>query len=81
MNPTVRGVATSKTVWLNVALAVFSVIELASANLTTLFGAKVTAAVLLLGSIINVALRAYTTASLTERGQASLDKAAEKANE
>jgi hypothetical protein len=80
MNATIRGAVGSKTVWLNVALAVFSVIELASANLTTLFGVKVTAGILLCGSLINVALRAYTSASLTERGQAALDRAAEKAD-
>ena len=80
MNPTIRGAVTSKTIWLNVGLAVFSAIELASANLTTLFGIKVTAGVLLVGSLINVALRAYTSASLYERGQQAIDQAAEKAN-
>ena len=70
MNPTIKGAVRSKTVWLNVALAVFSVIELAGGHLTTLVGPKWTAGILLAGSIVNVALRAYTTQSLAERGGA-----------
>jgi hypothetical protein len=67
MNPTIRGAARSKMIWLNLALALFSAIELASAHLTTLFGPKVTAAILLGGSLLNVVLRVYTTSSLAEK--------------
>jgi len=67
MNATVRGAARSKMIWLNVALAAFSAIELASANLTTLFGPKVTAGILLAGSLLNVILRALTTQALAEK--------------
>ena len=68
MTPTVRGAVRSKTIWLNVALGVFSAIELAGGHLTTLVGAKWTAGILLAGSIVNVVLRAYTTAPLEEKG-------------
>lgn len=67
MKDTLAGAVRSRVVWLNVFLAVFSAIELMSANLTVLFGTKVTAAVLLVGSLVNVALRAYTTTALSEK--------------
>ena len=68
MTPTIRGAVRSKTIWINVGLAVFSVVELSSAHLTTLWGPKVAAAVLFVGSLVNVALRAYTSQSLYEKG-------------
>ena len=67
MKATLQGAVRSKVVWLNVTLAVFSAIELASANLTALFGTKVTAGILLAGSLVNVALRAYTTTALADK--------------
>lgn len=70
MIPTIKGAVRSKTIWLNVALAVFSAVELAGGHLTTLVGPKWTAGILFVGSIINVALRAYTTTSLAEKGGA-----------
>jgi hypothetical protein len=67
MNNTLAGAVRSKTIWLNVFLAVFSAVELSSAHLTTLWGSKVAAAVLFAGSLVNVALRAYTTTSLADK--------------
>ena len=67
MNKVLAGAVRSKVVWLNVLLAALSAIELASANLTTLFGAKVAAGVMLVGSLTNVVLRAYTTQALTDK--------------
>jgi hypothetical protein len=74
MNPTIRGVVISKTIWLNVALAVLSGMELMSSNLTTLLGPKWAAGIVMLGAITNVGLRAYTTMSLTEKGRESIAK-------
>ena len=74
MNPTVRGTLISKTVWLNVFLAALSGLELMGSNITTILGPKWAAGLVLVGSITNVALRAYTTMSLTERGERSLAK-------
>ena len=74
MNPTVRGVVISKTIWLNVFLAVLSGMELMSSNLTTLLGPKWAAGIVMAGAIANVALRAYTTMSLTEKGWQSIEK-------
>lgn len=62
-----RGAARSRIVWINMGLAVLSAVELSSSHLTTLFGAKVTAAILLAGSIVNVVLRFVTTQSLVEK--------------
>jgi hypothetical protein len=62
-----RGAIRSRTVWINVALAVLGGLELSGAHLTTLFGAQVAAAILLVGSIVNLALRAITTTPLPHR--------------
>jgi hypothetical protein len=67
MNPTLAGALRSKTVWLNVTLAIVSGLELSGAHLTTLWGPKVAAAILLVGSLANLALRAYTTSSLAAK--------------
>ena len=72
MNPTVRGVFGSWTIWVNVGLAALGSLELAGSHLTTLFGPKVAAAIMLIGSLVNVALRVKTTQSLTEKGTQSL---------
>ena len=67
MNDKLRGAVRSKTVWVNVFLALLSGIELAGAHFTTLWGPKAAAAVLLVGSLVNLALRAYTTSALEEK--------------
>lgn len=67
MHDWLRGAMRSRTVWVNVALAVLGGLELSGAHLTTLFGSQVAAAVLLLGSVANLALRAITTTALPHR--------------
>ena len=62
-----KGAAKSKTVWWNVALAVLASLEMLNAHLTTLFGAKVAAGILLAGALINLILRAITTTSLRNK--------------
>jgi hypothetical protein len=62
-----RGALRSRTVWINALLAVLGGLELSGAHLTTLFGSEVAAAILLLGSIVNLALRAITTSPLPHR--------------
>jgi hypothetical protein len=62
-----RGALRSRTVWINVLLAVLGGLELSGAHLTTLFGSEVAAGILLLGSIVNLALRAITTSPLPHR--------------
>lgn len=74
MNPTVRGVVVSKTIWLNVFLAALSALELMGSHITTVLGPKWSAGLVMLGAITNVAFRAYTTMSLTERGVQSIAK-------
>jgi hypothetical protein len=61
------GAMRSRTVWLNIALAVLGGVELIGAHLTTLFGPQVAAAILAVGSIANLALRAVTTTPLPHR--------------
>lgn len=74
MKATIRGVVISKTIWVNVFLASLSALELMGSHITTLLGPKWAAGLVLVGSITNVALRAYTTMSLTEKGEQSLAK-------
>jgi hypothetical protein len=62
-----RGALRSRTVWINVALAVLGGLELSGAHLTTLFGSQVAAGILLVGSVANLALRAVTTTPLPHR--------------
>lgn len=62
-----RGALRSRTVWMNVFLAILGGLELSGAHLTTLFGAEVAAGILLVGSITNLALRAITTTPLPHR--------------
>ena len=78
MNPTIRGAVISKTIWINVGLAVLSGLELMSSQITTMLGPKWAAGLVMLGALTNVGLRAYTTMSLAEKGQRSLDRQAEK---
>ncbi len=74
MNPTVRGVVISKTIWINVFLAALSGLELMGAHISTLLGPKWAAGLVMVGSLTNIGLRAYTTMSLTERGRESIAK-------
>lgn len=69
MNPTIRGAARSKVIWLNVALAALGGLELMGSHVTALWGPKVAAAVVMLGALVNIGLRAYTVQSLAEKGQ------------
>ena len=62
-----KGAVRSKTVWWNVLLAVLASLEMLNAHLTTLFGAKVAAGILLAGALINLILRAITTTSLRNK--------------
>lgn len=77
MNPTLRGALGSKTVWINVFLAVLSGLELMSSQITTLLGPKWAAACVMVGALTNVGLRAYTTLSLREKGLLAIDRKAE----
>lgn len=62
-----RGALRSRTVWINIALAILGGLELSGAHLTTLFGAEVAAGILLAGSMANLILRAITTTPLPHR--------------
>ena len=62
-----KGATRSRTMWLNVIIAVLAGLELAGAHLTTLLGTQVAAAILLAGGIANLGLRAVTTQSLAEK--------------
>jgi hypothetical protein len=64
---TLKGALKSKTVWWNVLLAILASLEMLNAHLTTLFGAKVAASVLMTGALINLILRAITTTSLRNK--------------
>jgi hypothetical protein len=64
---TFKGALKSKTVWWNVFMAFLASIELFASNLTTLFGQEVAAAVLLLGSMVNIFLRTVTTTALEDK--------------
>lgn len=77
MNPTLRGAISSKTIWVNVFLAVLSGLELMSSHITTILGPKWAAGLVMFGALVNIGLRAYTTMSLTERGQQVIDRAAD----
>jgi len=77
MNPTLRGALASKTIWINVGLAVLSGLELMSSHITTILGAKWAAGLVMVGALTNVGLRAYTSLSLHEKGQQMLDRKAD----
>ena len=74
MNPTLRGALASKTIWINVFLAVLSGLELMSSHITTLLGPKWAAGLVMFGALTNVGLRAYTSLSLAEKGQLAIDR-------
>lgn len=67
MTPTLRGAVRSRTIWLNIALAAISGLELMGAHITTLLGPKWAAGIVMVGALTNIALRTYTTSSLAER--------------
>jgi hypothetical protein len=77
VNPTIRGALASKTIWINVFLAVLSGLELMSSQITTMLGPKWAAGLVMLGALTNVGMRAYTSLSLAEKGQLAIDRKAE----
>jgi hypothetical protein len=65
---TLKGALKSKTVWWNILLALLASMELFAGHLTVLFGQNVASAVLLLlGAMLNLALRTITTQPLSEK--------------
>jgi hypothetical protein len=64
---TLLGALRSKTVWWNVLLALLASLEMFSASLTTLFGAKTSASILMTGAMANLVLRTVTTQALREK--------------
>lgn len=69
MNETVSGALRSKTIWLNTILAVLGGLELMGSHLTTLFGPKWAAGLMMFGSLLNIGLRFYTSQALAAKGQ------------
>ena len=68
MNPTIKGAIRSKVIWLNVALAMLSGLELLGSHISLLLGPKWAAGLVLVGSLTNIGVRAYTTMSLSAKG-------------
>ena len=66
---TLKGALKSRTVWWNVLLALLASLEMFSASLTTLFGAKTSALILMTGAMANLVLRVVTTQALSEKGK------------
>jgi len=62
-----KGALTSKTVWWNVLLAVLGGLELVGGHMTVLWGQEVAAAILMVGALANLVLRAVTTQALSEK--------------
>lgn len=62
-----RGAMRSRTVWMNVSLAILGGLELVGSHLTTLFGAEVAAGILVAAAMANLILRAITTTPLPHR--------------
>ena len=67
MNDTLRGALKSKVLWFNFVGAIVAAVELSGAHLTTLFGTKGAAGVLLAGCIINAGLRFITANALADK--------------
>lgn len=63
----IKGALKSKTVWWNVLLAVFGGLELVGGHMTVLWGQEVAAAILMVGALANLVLRAMTTQALAEK--------------
>lgn len=62
-----RGAFRSRLIKANTVLFILAGIELAGAHLTTLFGPKVAAFIMLVGALVNLYLRAKTTTALPHR--------------
>ena len=62
-----QGALKSKTVWWNVLLAVLGALELMGGHMTVLWGQEVAAAILMVGALANLVLRAVTTQALSEK--------------
>jgi hypothetical protein len=62
-----QGAFKSKTVWWNVLLAVLGGLELMGGHMTVLWGQEVAAAILMVGALANLVLRAVTTQALSEK--------------
>jgi hypothetical protein len=62
-----QGALKSKTVWWNVLLAVLGGLELMGGHMTVLWGQEVAAAILMVGALANLVLRAVTTQALSEK--------------
>jgi hypothetical protein len=63
----IQGALKSKTVWWNVLLAVLGGLELVGGHMTVLWGQEVAAAILMVGALANLVLRAMTTQALAEK--------------
>ena len=63
----IKGAIKSKTVWWNVLLAVLGGLELVGGHMTVLWGQEVAAAILMVGALANLVLRAVTTQALAEK--------------
>jgi Zn-dependent protease len=62
-----QGALKSKTVWWNILLAVLGGLELVGGHMTVLWGQEVAAAILMVGALANLVLRAVTTQALSEK--------------
>jgi len=62
-----QGALKSKTVWWNVLLAVLGGLELMGGHMTVLWGQEGAAAILMVGALANLVLRAVTTQALSEK--------------
>ena len=67
MKDTIRGAVRSKTVWINVALAALSGLELMGSHITELMGPKWSAGIVMFGALVNIVVRAYTSQTLAEK--------------
>lgn len=63
----IKGALKSKTIWWNVLLAVLGGLELIGSHMTVLWGQEVAAAILMVGALANLILRAITTQPLSEK--------------
>jgi len=62
-----QGALKSKTVWWNVLLAVLGGLELMGGHMTVLWGQEEAAAIIMVGALANLLLRAVTTQALSEK--------------
>lgn len=64
---TLKGALKSRTVWWNILLALLASLEMFAGNLTTVFGAKTAATILMIGALANLVLRSVTTQALADK--------------